>query len=217
MRPPANPSAVSRIVLVEDQTLLRQMLGMVIEGVPDYELVAACSGVTDGFQACITLRPDLVVLDWKLADGTGETLMQTSALAGLPIRWLVISGYQDTNIIRRALGCGAHGFVLKDSSLDVFREALASILAGHTYFCPRTSTLLAEALRQTSPPNPDGLSEREIFILRHFASGLNPKQIAEQLHVQVKTVRNQLGQIRQKLGITETAGLVRYAIGQGLV
>ena len=197
--------------------LVRQMLAMVIRGNPHYELVAECSGVADGLQACATLQPDLVVLDWRLTDGTGENVMQATSLAGLPIRWLVMSGFQDSAIIRRALGGGAHGFVLKDSSLEVFREALARILAGHTYFCPRTSTLLAQALRQTAAPNPDGLSEREVFVLRNFAGGLNPKHIAEQLHVQVKTVQNQLGQIRQKLGITETAGLVRYAIGQDLI
>ena len=112
---------------------------------------------------------------------------------------------------------GVSGVVLKDSPLHVFREAVDALLRGQKYFCPLTSDLLVATLRQGGDPAPGGLTPRELVIVRHYAAGMNAKQIAAILGLGPKTVQNRLLAIRGKLGIAAPAGLVRYALDNKIV
>lgn len=118
--------------------------------------------------------------------------------------------------MRDAVTLGIHGFVLKKSPLHVFREAIRRVLNGETYYCPESSRLLVEAMRSEAAVGTN-LTLREREVLRGIAHGENPKVIAGRLEVTVKTVQNHIVSLKEKLGVQEPAGLVRYAIKHGYV
>ena len=201
-----------RAVLIEDYVLLRELLGAFIRDLPGHEVVAECSTLADGVAACRSHRPALVVLEWALPDGTGDSLLAALAPELPQTRWLVLCTRQNGYGAQSALGLGAHGLLMKQSGTASLRAALERIRSGGTYYCPHSSTLLLDTLRTRLKPNRDGLTDREIEVLRHFAAGVPAKVIANRLGISTKTVQNQVSSIRQKLGIQEVAGLVRYAM-----
>lgn len=209
-----SPPAFTRVLIIDDTALLRGLLVEAVQMSPGHPVVADCATLADAIEACRRHRPDLVILDWCLPDGSGDALMRAITPELSETRWLVLSSRQNGRIVQTAIALGAHGFVMKQSDLATFREALARLAGGGIFYCPISSRVLLDALR--SRPTGDGLTERELEVLRHFAAGTNPKSIAAQLKISTKTVQNQLCAIRQKLGIQETAGLVRYAIHIGL-
>ncbi len=205
-----------RIVLIEDYVLLRELLGAFIRDLPDHEIVAECATLADGMAACRSHRPGLVVLEWSMPDGTGESLLASLAQELPDTRWLILCTRQNGHGAQSALGLGAHGLLMKQSGTASLRAALERIRAGGTYYCPHSSNLLLDTLRTRLRPNRDGLTDRELEVLRHYASGVPVKMIADRMGISPKTVQNQVSSIRQKLGIAELAGLVRYAIRMGL-
>ena len=106
--------------------------------------------------------------------------------------------------------------MLKKSSLEVFREAVRRVLAGESYYCAASARLLVEAMRSEAAVGTN-LTSREREVLRGIAHGENPKVIAERLSISGKTVQNHIVHMKEKLGIQEPAGLVRYAIKHGYV
>lgn len=205
-----------RVVLIEDHTLVRHVLTCVLVDRLGCALVATCGTKAEGLAACRRERPDLVVLDWMLPDGSGCELVREigGELAGT--RWLALSAHENAPTVRRAVECGVHGFVMKQSSLECFEDALRRLLAGERYFCPNASRLLAGSLRADGGVESE-LTARERQILALYATGENPKAIAASLGVSPKTVQNQLTRLRDKLGLYEPAQLVRYAIDRGIV
>jgi len=131
-------------------------------------------------------------------------------------RWLFLSSNEQEHMVRDAVALGIHGFVLKKSPLHVLREAISRVLEGETYYCQESSRLLVEAMRSEAAVGTN-LTMREREILRGVAGGENLKMIAGRLEVSIKTVQNHYGSLKDKLGIQEPAGLVRYAIKHGYV
>lgn len=203
-----------RVVMIEDHTLVRQVLTTVLTERLACDLVATCGTLAEGIAACHAHRPDLVILDWMLPDGSGARLLEETAPALPDTRWLAMSAHENSVAIRRAIECGVHGFVMKQSSFDAFEEGLRQLIAGSTYYCPLASRLLADAIHTAAPADRD-LTPRERQIIALYARGKNPKTIASELGVSAKTVQNQLTKLREKLGLYEPAELVRYAIDRG--
>lgn len=135
---------------------------------------------------------------------------------GRDSRWLVLGVHDGGSAVQTAVSLGAHGVLMKHSGLEAFGQALRQLVAKGTFYCPISSRLLLDFLRNRHRFSPDGLTERELDVLRRFALGLTPQAIADELRITVKTVQNQLSSIRQKTGVQETAGLVRYAIRIGV-
>lgn len=213
MPDPARPS----IVLVEDHTLVRQLLALVVREHLAADVAGEAVSIAGGLVVIERLRPDLVVADWSLPDGDASQLIRPLAARLPATRWLVISAREDETILRSAVGLGVHGIVLKQSPLETFRDAMNSILKGGTFYCPRSSRLIVESLRADAPLLGSPLTLRERDLLRGLAEGRNPKEIADTLGSSAKTVQNQLSQLKDKLGIREPAGLIRYARQHGIV
>lgn len=205
-----------RVLIVEEFALFREMLGDFVRSQNDFSLVGQCSTIADGAEACLGQRPDIVILGWVLPDGTGDQLLRAVAPALPDTRWLVVGVEDGGAAVQTAISLGAQGVLMKESGLSTLAQALRQIAAKSTFYCPLSSRVLLDFLRHRHLPGPDGLTERELGVLRHFALGLAPKGIADELRITVKTVQNQLSSIRQKTGVQETAGLVRYAIRIGV-
>ena len=192
------------------------MLGDFVRALPGHSVVAESATIAGAAEACQLHRPDIVILGWVLPDGTGDNLLRAVAPALPGTRWLVIGVQDGGAAVQTAISLGAQGVLMKRSGLDSFDQALRQLAAKNTFYCPISSSLLIDFLRNRNRPGPDGLTERELDVLRRFAAGRAPKEIADELRITVKTVQNQLSFIRQKTGVQETAGLVRYAIRIGV-
>ena len=213
----SSEEAPPRIALVEDHTLIRQLVAMLVRDHLRTEPAGEATSVAEGIALGRRERPDLMVVDWSLPDGDGARIVRELAPELPRTRWLVVSSREDEGVLRAALALGVHGVVLKQSPLEILLEAMRRILAGGSYYCPRSSRVLMESLRSEAPVLGDPLTLREREVLRGLARGLNPKEIADQLGSSAKTVQNQISQLKDKLGIREPAGLILYAQKNGLV
>jgi len=195
---------------------VREMLDAVIRQDLGLEVVGDCTTLEEGRRVCLREKPDLAIIDWMLPDGRGFDIVREAGAKLARTRWICISSNEQEHLVREAVELGIHGFVLKKSKLEVFREAIRRVLAGHSYYCAESARLLVEAMRSEAALG-SNLTAREREVLRGIARGDNPKVIAEHLGVSAKTVQNHLTNLKDKLGIQEPAGLVRYAIKHGYV
>jgi len=212
--PPMKPTSV---VLIEDHTLVRHLLGTVLKEEGAVSLAGEFSTVAEGIKGCLKLRPALVIIDWMLPDGKGIDIVRALASRLAGTRFLFLSSLEKEHIVREAIDAGVHGFVMKRASYDTLREAIRAVVGGKSYYCPVSSRLLVEAMRTAAGGGADALTARERDILRGIARSESIKGIANRLGLSPKTVHNQYGALKDKLGIRDTVGLVRYAINNGLV
>jgi DNA-binding NarL/FixJ family response regulator len=210
------PSSPPRIILIEDHTLVRQLLAALIRDHLHTEPAGEANSVAEGLDLARRVLPDLMVVDWSLPDGNAADIIQAVAPEFPSIRWLVISARDDETVLRAALALGVHGIVLKQSPLETFLEAMKQVLEGGSFYCPRSSRLLVESLRSDAPVLGSSLTLREREILRGLARGLNLKEIAHLADCSAKTIQNQTSQLKDKLGIRDPAGLILYAQRNGL-
>jgi DNA-binding NarL/FixJ family response regulator len=132
-------------------------------------------------------------------------------------RFLFLSSIEKEHVVREAIDAGVHGFVMKRASYDTLLEAIRTVVAGKSYYCNVSSRLLVEALRTAADPRSEVLTRRERDILLGLARGQSIKEIAHRFELSPKTVNNQVATLRDKLGIRDTAGLLRYAARHGFI
>jgi two-component system nitrate/nitrite response regulator NarL len=152
-----------------------------------------------------------------LPDGKGIDVVRALAPKLGSTRYLFLSSLEKEHIVREAIDAGVHGFVMKRASFDTLLEAIRSVVKGKSYYCSVSSRLLVEALRTAAGSGGDALTARERDILRGVAGGQSIKVIAHRFGLSPKTVNNQFSTLKDKLGIRDSAGLVRYAVSHGLV
>lgn len=205
------------IVLVEDHTLMRHLLGAVLKEHPELFLAGDFATVAEGIAGSLRLKPALVIIDWMLPDGKGIDVVRALSPKLAGTRYLFLSSLEKEHIVREAIDAGVHGFVMKRAPYDTLLEAIREVLAGRSFYCATSSRLLVEALRTAAGAGIDALTARERDILRGIARSESIKEIAHRLGLSAKTVNNQLGTLKDKLDIRDTVGLVRYAVRHGLV
>jgi DNA-binding NarL/FixJ family response regulator len=199
-------------VVVDEEAMVRQMIGRLLEEDHGRLPVAEGASLREAEAALVREKPDLVIIDWSLPDGKGFDLVRRIRVQQPQLRWLLTSRYVQAHPIREAHKLRIHGFVMKASELSVFREGVRCVLSGKSYYCAKSTELL-DALDDDDAR----LTEMERLCLCAFARGENPKMIAARLGRTAKTVRNQLAQVKEKLGLAEPGHLVLYAIQQGLI
>jgi DNA-binding NarL/FixJ family response regulator len=209
---------MKRVVVIEDQTAVRDMLAEFIRQIPGYEVAGTFGDGQEGLTRSLALKPDIVVLDVGLPGLNGiEVLKQLTS--NLPsVKVLVFSGRGSPGNIRELLVAGAQSYVDKMDGFSEFRKALEIISAGGTFIGPRMATAMRTLIR-----NPDGqrathpLSNREKQILQLVAEGFSTREIAGRLGLSVRTVDNHRTNIMRKLNLHNVAALTRYAIQNELV
>ncbi|MEO0576319.1 MAG: response regulator transcription factor [Pseudomonadota bacterium] len=181
-----------RVVLAEDQAMLRGALATLLSLEDDIEVVAE---VADGEAALDALRehqPDILVTDIEMPKASGIDLANAIAQESIATRVLIVTTFSRPGYLQRALQAGVHGYVLKDTSSDELADAVRRVSTGQRY--------VPGALAELAWTTPDPLSARERQVLQLAESGLTNKQIAEQLELSDGTVRNYLTEAMQKLG-----------------
>ncbi len=204
------------VVLADDHAVVRRGLRLVLEAEPGMRVVAEAGEVGDALRYVRAHRPTILVLDLNMP---GEPSLPAipSFLEGSPGTAIVVLTMQeDPRFAREALRAGALGYVLKEAADDELVEAIRAAARGDTYLNPRLGARLAAELPEPAGP-PDGLSEREVEVLRLIALGHTNTEIGKQLFLSVRTVETHRSHIQQKLRRTSRAELVRYALDHGLV
>lgn len=203
-----------KIVIADDHAIVRRGLRQLLEAETGFEVVAEAADVESARRYVLGHRPDVLVLDLNMP---GEPAMQ--AIPKLRDEFpntkiVVLTMQSDPAYARAALSAGVMGYVLKESADAELVQAIRAALAGEHYLNPRLGARVA-----AEPPQgrPDGLSERELEILRLVALGYTNAQIADDLFLSVRTVETHRAHIQQKLDLSDRADLVRYAMDHKLL
>ena len=205
-------------MIVEDQTAIREMLAEILRLEPVYQIVGECGDGLQACQLCLDLKPDLLVLDARLPGLGGVDILKRIAKQLKLTRVLVFSGYESPALVKEMLEAGAHGFVEKTAGLGEFKKGLETIASGGTYFGPGVAALLRTVVANNSPASGmEALTEREREILKLVAQSNSTRDIAQKLHISVKTVDNHRTNLMRKLNLHDVASLTRYALEIGLI
>lgn len=223
--PPADGrDRVIRVLLADDQTLVRAAFAMLVESAPDMEVVGQAGNGREAFDLAHSERADVVVMDIRMpgTDGIEATRLIASAedLAGVKV--LVLTTYDTDENVVEALRSGASGFLVKDTRPAELLAAIRTVAGGESLLSPGpTARLIARVLRTPgSTPAPaalDPLSAREREVLTLVARGLNNTEIADALALSPLTAKTHVSRIIGKLGVRDRAQLVIAAYESGLV
>ena len=206
-----------RIVIVEDQTAIREMLAEILRIDPAYKIVGESGDGLQACQLCLDLKPDLLVLDARLPGLGGVDILRRISKQLKHTRVLVFSAYESPALVREMLEAGAHGFVEKTAGLGEFKKGLETISTGGTYFGPGVAALLRNVVANNPTAGDVALTGREREILKLVAESNSTKEIAQKLTISVKTVDNHRTNLMRKLNLHDVASLTRYALEVGLI
>lgn len=208
-----------RMVVCDDHTLVREGLRRVLLEDPAIDVIADVGTAADAIEACRRHRPDIVLLDVTLPDGSGIAAIQKITEASPDSRILMLTMHEDVAYLREAFAEGAMGYVLKAAADVELLHAVHEVRRGVRYVHP---TLGAALLEPPPPAAGEGalvsnLSEREKEILRYLSLGYTNPEMAEMLSLSVRTVETYRWRLQQKVGLRSRAELVRLAREAGLV
>ena len=210
---------MKRLVIIEDQTAVREMLVAILGSDSGFEIVGQAADGQTGVQLCLDASPDLCILDAKLPGLNGVDLLRRVRKKLPALRTLVFSGYENPVLLREMLAAGANGFVEKTASLVELKRGLETIAAGGDYFSPAITSLLRDvaAHPERGAASADPLTNREREILQLVAESHSTREIAEKLGLSSKTVDNHRTNLMRKLDLHDVASLTRHALETGLV
>lgn len=207
-------TGIIRIVIADDHAVVRRGLRQVLETEPGFEVVAEAANLDDARRYVLGHHPDVLVLDLNMPGGSSLEHIPSIRTEFPDTQIVVLTMQNEPAYARQALSAGALGYVLKEAAEEELVEAINRAAVGDTYLNPR---LGARVAAEPPPGPPDGLSEREVDVLRLIALGYTNAEIGEQLHLSVRTVETHRAHVQQKLSLTTRSDLVRYALEHKLV
>ncbi|MEU3491320.1 response regulator transcription factor [Streptomyces massasporeus] len=213
----------ARVVVADDQTVVREGIVMLLGLLPGIEVVGAAGDGEEAVALVAGLAPDVVLMDLRMprCDGVEATRRIRAEHPGTQV--VVLTTFADDESLFPALEAGARGYLTKDAGGDEIVRAVRSVLSGDAGLSPGIQRRLLERLAQAEPapaaPSepPDGLTAREMEVLLLIAEGLNNPEIARRLHVSTATVKTHINNLFTKTGLKDRAQAVRYAYAKGLV
>jgi len=203
-----------RVVIADDHAVVRRGLRQVLDAEEGFEVVAEASDLEAARRYVRGHHPDVLVLDLNLPEGLSLGAIPEIRAQCPETQIVVLTMQNEPAYARQALGAGALGYVLKEAAESELVEAVRRAAMGDTYLNPR---LGARVAAEPPPGLPDGLSEREVEVLRMIALGHTNAEIADELFLSVRTVETHRAHIQQKLRLGSRSELVRYALDHGLV
>jgi DNA-binding NarL/FixJ family response regulator len=205
-----------RILLVEDEQIVRQGVRALLEQA-GFEVVAEAPDGREAIRLAERLQPDIALLDLAMPHLNGTTAARQLHRVSSRTRTVVLTAHSGDEKVLEALENGIKGYVLKtDATADLVR-ALHEVARGHTYLSPGISRTVVDALLCKREGSADPLTTREKEVLQLVAEGKTTKEIARILGVSPKTADFHRSRLMSKLGLHETASLVRYAIRKGII
>ncbi|MCG3188988.1 MAG: Response regulator UvrY [Burkholderiaceae bacterium] len=205
------------ILIVDDHTVVREGLVRVLGGAnPGWSVGEASSGL-QAIEWLRRHRVDVLIADLSMPGISGLELIRRVRAEFPQVRVLVLSMHAEEQYALRAFQAGALGYVTKDRAASELVQAVDRVAEGAIFVTPSLAEYVVQQLRGSQPaPRHDQLSNRELDVLRRLVAGHRVSDIAEALHLSIKTVSSHKRRIQDKLGLGSTAALIRYGIEQGL-
>ena len=213
MNPP--PDAPLRILLVDDHTLVRAGIRALLEQLTGVVVVGEATDGAEALQLLPETQPEIVMSDVAMRGRGGLGLLEEVRQTWPDVRVLMLSMHANPEYVQRALRLGAAGYLLKDAAANELEAALAVVRRGEIYLSPALSRAVMDAYLGSSPQDP--LTPRQRQTLKLIAEGRTTKEIAAELGVSIKTVETHRAQLRERLNIHDTPGLVKYAQRAGII
>ena len=209
----------ARVLIADDQTLFRTGLARLLAEDSRVEVVGQAADGAEAVALALKLKPDVILMDLKMPNVDGIEATRQLVAADPSVKVLILTTFEADNYVIQALKAGARGYVLKDSQASAIVSSIAAVMAGERVMASAVANRVLEMLTGTTTPKEfyDGLTVREIEILKLVANGMANKQIAFRLKISEKTVRNHVSNMYEKLGIYDRSQAVLYAVRKGLV
>lgn len=191
-----------RVLLVDDHEVVREGLRSLLSRRAGFEVVGGVGTVAEATAEAERLRPDVVVLDMRLPDGSGIEACREIRSANPEVRVLILTSYADEQAVMGAIMAGAAGYVLKETRGSALADAIEAVAEGQGLLDPGITQRVLERVRQAAKSEPDPLgvlSEQERKILEHIAEGKTNREIAGEMFLSDKTVKNYVSSILSKL------------------
>jgi DNA-binding NarL/FixJ family response regulator len=213
---------VIRVLIVDDQPVVRAGVARILGPDDGFEVVAECDDGDEVLEAVRAHRPDVVLMDVRMRRMDGVTATARLRAAGDEPAVLVLTTFDDDDVLWGALEAGAAGFVLKDASAEDLIAATRAVAGGAAWLDPKVAPRVLHAARGArrdtgEQRRVDELTDREHDVLRHMARGATNTEIAEALIVGEATVKSHVGAIFSKLGVRDRAAAIVFAYDHGIV
>ncbi|HVH36231.1 MULTISPECIES: response regulator [Tahibacter] len=210
------------VLLVDDQTLVRQGIRSLLELSDDIRVIAEAADGAQAVELIPQQKPDVVLLDLRMPGMSGIDVLNSLAQSNQLPATIILTTFDDDQLVLAGLKAGARGYLLKDVSLDQLVDAVKTVAAGGSLVAPVVTQRLLSGLERmhnefVSLDRPDPLTERETEILRLMAGGYSNKEIANSLGVAEGTVKNHVSNILSKLGVRDRTRAVLKAFELGIV
>ncbi|MFI7135326.1 response regulator [Nonomuraea sp. NPDC050153] len=211
-----------RVLIADDQQLVRTGFQMILDAQPDMEVVAAVADGAEAVSEARRLRPDVCLLDIRMPKLDGIEVTRALAGPGVenPLRVVIVTTFDLDEYVYGALRSGATGFLLKDSGPTLLIEAVRAAAAGDALVSPSVTVRLLQHLaqpRRAAPAMRDPLTDRELDVVRLVARGRTNQEVAAELFVSLSTVKTHLGSIQARLGVRNRVEIAAWAWESGVV
>lgn len=210
---------VYTIIIVEDEIDVRERLIELVEQDEQFNLLDASSTVAAGVIALETHKPDILLTDLGLPDGSGINIIKAIEKLHLDCEAMVISGFQDEHNVFNALQAGAKAYILKDDKSHKITDAIKSMMQGGAPISPVIARLMLQKFQQPEPATEltEVLTERQVKILKLVSQGFSSKEIGEKLDITYYTVTTHIKNIYNKLQVNSRTEALHEAIKLGLL
>jgi DNA-binding NarL/FixJ family response regulator len=213
---------VIRLLLVDDQPLARRGLRAILCEEEGFLVVGECADGDEALDAVRRHRPEIVVMDVRMPRMNGaDATRQLRDRLSEPPPVLILTTFQDEEVLSSALRAGASGFLLKDAPGEEIVRAVRTLAAGGAYLDPAVTGRVLATYRQSTPARPEptlpDLTQRELEVLRLVGRGLSNDEIAERLVIGEGTVKTHIGRIFDKLGVRDRPAAIVFAFDHGVV
>ncbi|WP_020060746.1 response regulator [Bacillus sp. 123MFChir2] len=214
-----------RIMIVDDQSLVRDGLAMLLNLRPELEVVGTASDGEDAVQNAERLQPEIILMDIRMPRANGVEGTRLIRERFPHIKVLMLTTFNDSELIFEALEQGASGYLLKDMATDTIVQAILTVHAGGVVLPQDMTAEIVKELKRTkvdsiaeqhAPKQIEQLTEREVEVLRELGYGLNNKEIAEKLFITEGTVKNHVSNIISKLELRDRTQAAIFAVRYGV-
>ena len=206
-----------RVLIVDDHPVVRDGLRAILETAPNLDLVGEAADGAEGVRLAAELAPDVVLMDLRMPGLGGIEAIEQIKAARPEVAIVILTTYDDDELILRGLRAGARGYLLKDAGRAMLLDAIRAAHSGELLLPPAIATRLVAQLEEARPARGEELSPRELEVLALIAQGVPNKQIARQLRIAERTVKAHVTSVFHKLAVDTRAQAVAVALRRGLL
>lgn len=217
-RAPALAKDMKKVIVIEDQTIMRDLICQLVESYSTMEVTAKSGDGAEGYELCLEHTPDLVILDIMLPNLNGSEVLRRLKSKNPRINILIFSAASSNSMVNRLLKSGVTGYIEKDAGLEELEKAINLVADGRSYFSPRVVEAMRELMVSGGQDDSlESLTTREREIVQLIAESFSNKEIAAKLGMSVRTADTHRTNIMKKLDLHDVAALTRWAIANKLV